>query len=693
MARKSAGGRGDAGSGVPGWVEPMLAKPDGGRLREGAEWAYEYKLDGYRACMRIATDGTTVLTSRNGIDFTGEFPDLLGVLTEALNGRSAVLDGEIVVYNEAGQIDFGLLQERRGRYRTYRSSVRRNEPSEDVPVRFLAFDLLQLGGTSLLAEPYDERRWQLTQLPMPDPYRVEVVRGFTFIELAADRRSPGQLLEHVKASGHEGLVAKLRTAAYAPGRRSDAWLKHPLIQTAEVIICGYRPGQGRIAGRMGGLLLGAHDSDTGDLVYIGDVGTGFTEAERGRLQARLEVLERKRHPFAVTPPRADVARAHWVRPEMVGEVVFRQFTRGGGRLRHTAWRGLRDDKKPAGVLLPHRSHPRAAETAPSVSSRGPTVGRAKGAAPVDKPPAAAAPPAGPRITVQAGDRKLTLSNLDKPLYPDGFTKGEVINYYSRIAPVLLPHLAGRPVTFIRFPDGVGGDQFFEKNVPHGAPDWLPTVRIARSGTRGSGESITYALLDELAAVVWAANMAALELHVPQWTVSDRGVRRVTDRLVFDLDPGPGTSIVHCCRVAERLHDALTEDGLTPLAKTSGSKGMQLYCAITTDDAAAPSAYAKKLAQRLARETPDRVTAVMAKAQRTGRVFIDWSQNNPAKTTVAPYSLRGRDHPTVSTPITWDEVRACRRPAQLVFTADDVLDRVNEHGDLLADLGTTRAALP
>ncbi|OKA03546.1 DNA ligase D [Amycolatopsis regifaucium] len=671
----------------------MLAKPDGGRLREGPEWTYEYKLDGYRACMSIAADGTTVLTSRNGIDFTDEFPDLAGVLTEALDGRSAVLDGEIVVYDDAGQIDFGLLQERRGRYQTHRSSVRRDEPFEDVPVRFLAFDLLQLGGRSLLAEPYDERRRQLTQLPMPDPYRVEVVRGFTFTDLAADRRTPRHLLEHVRSSGHEGLIAKLRTAAYSPGRRSDAWLKHPLIQTTEVIICGYRPGQGRLHGRMGGLLLGAHDPGTGDLVYIGDVGTGFTEAERGRLQTRLEALERKRHPFAVAPPRADVARAHWVTPEMVGEVVFRQFTRSGGRLRHTAWRGLREDKKPADVLLPHRPHPHAAETTPPELSRRPADSRAKSAAPVGDPPSAASPPAGPRITVQAGDRKLTLSNLDKPLYPDGFTKGEVISYYSHIAPVLLPHLAGRPVTFIRFPDGVGGEQFFEKNVPNGAPDWLPTVRIARSGTRGSTEPITYALLDELAALVWAANMAALELHVPQWTIDHKGARRPPDRLVFDLDPGPGTSIVQCCRVAERLHEALVADGLTPLAKTSGSKGMQLYCAITTDDPAAPSAYAKKLAQRLARETPDTVTAVMAKAQRTGRVFIDWSQNNPAKTTIAPYSLRGRDHPTVSTPITWNEVRTCRRPAQLMFTADDVLHRVDEHGDLLADLDTTRTALP
>jgi bifunctional non-homologous end joining protein LigD len=261
--------------------------------------------------------------------------------------------------------------------------------------------------------------------------------------------------------------------------------------------------------------------------------------------------------------------------------------------------------------------------------------------------------------------------------------------------VLLPHLAGRPVTFIRFPDGVGGQQFFEKNVPKGAPDWLPTVRLPSTGSRsGRGEGeIEYALLDELPALVWAANMAALELHVPQWRVNAEGRRLPPDRLVFDLDPGSGTSIVHCCRVAERLRDLLVDDGLAPYAKTSGSKGMQLYVSIETDEPAAPSAYAKKLAQQLARETPDTVTAVMAKAQRTNRVFIDWSQNNPAKTTVAPYSLRGRDHPTVSTPITWDEVEACRHVAQLTFTADDVLDRVAGHGDLLADLDNDRAPLP
>lgn len=636
---------------VPAWVDPMLAKADGGRLRSGPEWTYEYKLDGYRAAMRIAPDGTTVLTSRNNIDFTAEFAELAGVLAPALDGRAAYLDGEVVVYGEDGRIDFELMQERRGRYVRHQTAGR-DKPFDDLPVRFLAFDLLRLGDQTLLTTPYDERRRLLAGLPMPDPYRVSVVRAVTFDELAADRRTPDDFLKHAAAAGYEGVVAKLRNSAYVPGQRPDSWLKHPLIRTQEVIICGWRPGQRSFTGTLGGLLLGAHDPETGDLVYIGDVGTGFSQAARADLQAQLETLERRTHPFVTTPPREDTVRARWVEPRLVGEIVYRQFTRAG-RVRHTAWRGLRHDKKPDDVVAPRAV-----------------------AAPAPPPP----PPSGQRITVQAGNRRLTLSNLDKVLYPaDGFTKGEVINYYSRVAPVLLPHLAGRPVTFIRYPDGVTGEKWFEKNVPNGAPSWLRTIRLS---------DIDYVLIDELPALVWAANMAALELHVPQWTV-DGG----PDRLVFDLDPGPGTTIVECARVAERLHDILVADGLTPYAKTSGSKGMQLYCGIRTEDPAAPSAYAKGLAQRLARETPESVTAVMAKAQRTGRVFIDWSQNNPAKTTVAPYSLRGRDHPTVSTPVTWPEVRACEHASHLRFTAEEVLDRLDDHGDLLAGLCDDAVPLP
>jgi bifunctional non-homologous end joining protein LigD len=680
MARLSSSAR----SVIPEWTTPMLAKPDGGRLRSGSQWTYEYKLDGYRAAMRIAPDGTTVLTSRNGIDFTDEFASLAGVLAPALDGRAAVLDGEIVVYNDRGQIEFGALQQRRGRFRTHSKSIRRDAVFEDVPVRFLAFDLLRLGDTTLLDLPYDQRRALLEQLPMPDPYLVSVVPAFTFDRLAADRLTPQNLLDRVSAAGHEGLIAKLRTSTYAPGRRSDSWAKHPLIQTQEVIVCGWRPGQSGFTGKLGGLLLGAHDPDTGELIYLGDVGTGFSEQERRDLQARLEPLECRSHPFALDPPREDVRGARWVRPDLVGEVVYRQVTRGAGRLRHTAWRGLREDRDVAEVIAPATATWPLPATDPTQETDVPDNAQ--------DPASTTGSGGSARVAVRVGKRQLTLSNLDKALYPDGFTKSEVIHFYSTIAPALLPHLAGRPVTFIRFPDGVGGQQFFEKSVPRGAPNWLRTASLPSSGSRGSGDTIDYVLLDDLPALVWAANLAALELHVPQWTVGPGATRRLPDRIVFDLDPGPGTSIVECARVAERLHDVLVEDGLTPMAKTSGSKGMQVYAGVRVRSAERTSAYAKALAQRFAAQTPDLVTAKMTKNLRLGKVFIDWSQNNPAKTTVAPYSLRGRDHPTVSTPVMWEEVRRCRRREQLVFTAEQVLDRVDEFGDLFADLAQTRVAL-
>lgn len=299
-----------------------------------------------------------------------------------------------------------------------------------------------------------------------------------------------------------------------------------------------------------------------------------------------------------------------------------------------------------------------------------------------------------RVTVEVGDQRLTLSNLDKVLYPaDGFTKAAVITYYTRIAPVLLPHLKNRPVTFVRYPDGVGSGQFFEKDVSRHAPGWVRTAHLESTGSRGRGEEIDYPLLDNLPALVWAANLAALELHVPQWTTGRDGHRQPPDRLVFDLDPGAPATIVECCRVAERLHDILTEDGLTPFPKTSGSKGLQVYCGVRTRRPERTSEYARTLAERLARETPDLITARMTKSLRPGKVFVDWSQNNPAKTTIAPYSLRGRERPTVSTPLTWDEVRACRRPSDLVFSASDVLDRMEEKGDPFAGLAGTRVALP
>ena len=297
--------------------------------------------------------------------------------------------------------------------------------------------------------------------------------------------------------------------------------------------------------------------------------------------------------------------------------------------------------------------------------------------------------AGTKVVVDVEGRQVALTNLEKVLYPAvGFAKAQVVDYYTRIAPVLLPHLHDRAVTRKRYPDGVEGPLFFEKNAPRGTPEWVRTVTLPSPGSSKNRETIDYVVVDDLATLVWTANLASLELHTHMWRVDD-GVapeQCPPDMVVFDLDPGPPASIVECCRTALLLRPLLEADGLSPLAKTSGSKGLQLYA--RADGFASShetSAYAKELAQRLEREHPDDVVHRMTKALRPGKVLVDWSQNSAAKTTVSVYSLRARERPTVSTPVTWDEVEACSSPDDLVFTSDDVLQRVERHGDLFAPL--------
>ncbi len=294
-----------------------------------------------------------------------------------------------------------------------------------------------------------------------------------------------------------------------------------------------------------------------------------------------------------------------------------------------------------------------------------------------------------KVPVEVEGRTLTLTNLDKVLYPaTGFTKGQVIDYYRRIAPVLLPHIAGRPLTLKRYPDGVHRAYFYEKNAPSHRPDWVPTARIASPGSTKPRETVQYVVAGDLPTLVWAANLADLEIHTPMWRLPDIGR---PDLLVFDLDPGPPATIADCCRVALLLRPLLEQIGLHPLAKTSGGKGMQIYAALSGMTSEQASELARALAEHLEQAEPRLVVSRMTKTLRPHKVFIDWSQNNAAKTTVAPYSLRAMAQPTVSTPVGWDEVEACGRPADLTFTSDTVLDRVARQGDLLAALITPEPA--
>jgi bifunctional non-homologous end joining protein LigD len=292
--------------------------------------------------------------------------------------------------------------------------------------------------------------------------------------------------------------------------------------------------------------------------------------------------------------------------------------------------------------------------------------------------------------VEVDGRRLSLSNLDKVLYPaTGFTKAEVIWYFTHIAPVMLPHLRDRPVTFTRYPNGVDDKSFFEKHVPNHAPEWLRTALVPRSSRSSEEEPIEFALLQDPAALIWSANLAALELHVPLWRSLEDGKYGPFDQMVFDLDPGAPADIVDCCRVAGWIREIFEAEGQEIYPKTSGSKGLQLYVPV---DPPRPwqdvHSTARELAVHVEREHRGEVVSRMSKDLRPGKVFIDWSQNHPMKTTIAVYSLRARETPTVSTPVTWDEVEECEKrgdPELLKFDASAVLERVEKLGDLFAPL--------
>ena len=300
-----------------------------------------------------------------------------------------------------------------------------------------------------------------------------------------------------------------------------------------------------------------------------------------------------------------------------------------------------------------------------------------------------------RVSVEVEGRLLSLSNLGKVLYPkSGFSKGETVDYYRKVAPSLLPHLKNRPITFKRYPHGVEGESFFGKNVPAGAPDWVETVKLPTPGSGKNRDETEFVLVQDLATLVWAANLAALELHAPMWRVDEKLHPAPPDLMVFDLDPGPPATIVECCRVGELIREALDRDGLVALPKTSGSKGLQLYVPLRPERPWRDlHAYARRLAERLEREWPRLVVSNMRKDVRRGKVLVDWSQNNAAKTTIAVYSLRARSRPTASTPLAWEEVERCRRADDLVFTAAEVLERVAERGDLFSPALRPDRSLP
>jgi bifunctional non-homologous end joining protein LigD len=651
---------------MPEHLTPMLARA--GELPREDGWAYEIKWDGVRA-IAYSRPGELRLESRNLNDITHSYPELAR-LNRALSSHSAVLDGEIVAFDAQGRPSFAALQRRMH----VASSAQAKRLAGQTPVTYMVFDLLWLNGHSVMGLTYAERRELLGELALDGenwqtPENV-VGEGEALLRASAEQ-------------GLEGVVAKRLDSTYQPGARARSWVKVKRVGRQELVVGGWLPGKGKREGTIGALLLGVYEPG-GALRYVGRVGTGFDERELERLSGLLAPLKRSGSPFGTGASSAKAERppreAVFSEPRLVVEVQFANWTEAGN-LRAPVYMGLRDDKDPTEVLREEGASDGFA-AALSIEEISPTSARAR-----------------------VAGRELKLSNLDKLLYPpagkgaaragtsgrsSGTSKREVIDYYATIAPTLLAHLAGRALTVTRWPDGVQGKSFFQKQAPAHRPAWVRTATLPAGGKR-----IDYVLAEDLPTLVWLANLAAIELHVPLARVED--INRPT-AVVFDLDPGEPAGIVECARVALLLRDTFAGVGLQSFAKTSGSKGLQIYIPLNHEGASyeRTKPFAKAVAELLEQAEPELVVSRMTRARRTGKVLIDWSQNDANKTTVCAYSLRATAQPMASTPLEWEEVKATRDSgdaAKLAFQAPQVLARVAERGDLFAPVLSLVQELP
>ena len=649
----------------PEHLRPALAQR-GPLPADDGSWAYEIKWDGIRA-LAYHQPGQFRLESRNLNDITAQYPELAG-LNDALGARTAVLDGEIVAFDEDGLPSFGRLQQR-----MHLSAGQVARRAAGVPIVYVLFDLLYLDGRSTMGLAYRDRRALLEQLELSGP---------AWTTPALQQGDGAGLLAASAARGLEGVIAKRLDSRYEPGRRAGGWVKIKNSSRQELVIGGWTAGQGQRQSRIGALLVGYYDDD--GLRYAGRVGTGFGEAELGRLASLLAPLEQPSSPFVGRQPPAG---SIFARPQLVAEVEFAEWTRDGS-LRAPSYKGLREDKPAREVIRESfgvdADRGGGTDRALVPAATGPVAGGAPGYEIVAEK--------GEAVEALVDGRRLRLSNRAKVLYPQaGFTKGEMIDYYAEIADVLVPHMAGRPLTLKRYPDGVDGKFFYEKRCPKHRPDWVATAAIW-SG-RAAGE-IEYCVVDDRPSLMWAAQMASIELHT---SLSLAGAIAAPTAVVFDLDPGEPAGLLECARVAVWLRELFGAFDLEMVVKGSGSKGLQAYVPLNTEtgyDQTKP--FAQAVAQLLEQQHPELVVSRMSRELRPGRVFIDWSQNDQHKTTVCVYSLRARPQPSVSAPLAWGELERALRlgdPGRLTFLAGDMPGRIARHGDLFGPMLTLRQTLP
>jgi len=699
---------------MPRYLEPMKATLATRPFRD-EDWLFEVKWDGYRV-EAVVRDGRVELFTRNGNDASVYFPRLLTPPTW-IDAREAIVDGEVVAFDDAGRPDFSLLQQRISERRGGRGGAGAG------PLVYQAFDLLYLDGRSLLDVPLEDRK-RLLELVLRPNARVRYASHIDTEGIA--------FFDAVAAQDLEGLVAKRRRSRYEPGRRVTTWLKVKARPEQELVVGGWTPGEGA-ARALGALVIGVYED--GRLRFAGKVGSGFTDRTRRELRERLDGLQTDGPAFDPPPPPdargrwgGDLEGVRWVRPELVIRAEIGGWTRDG-HVRQTSFKGLESGRDPLEVARERAVDPvRAAPAgkAPAAGERPPAL-----QAPEGRPPSAMRLGASPTGTedrpAAAGDRppeawtvsdaelaalaamradgswrvagqELRLTNLDKVLFPprDGVdeppvTKRELIGYFARIAPVMLPHLADRPLNLQRFPNGIDRPGFWQKDIPVSAPRWLTTWREQGFREREDRAPNDHLVADRAATLCWLGNQAAFEIHA--WTSMTLDPWHPTFALI-DIDPGTATSWAETLVLARLYRTALEHLGVRAYPKVTGSRGIQAWIPVERGryTFADTSAWVEKLSRAIGAAVPDLVSWEWSKADRGGRARLDYTQNAPIKTLVAPYAVRPRPGAPVSAPIRWDELDDPDLAPDR-WTIRTLPDRVVEVGDLFGPAQRDHQRLP
>jgi bifunctional non-homologous end joining protein LigD len=669
-ARLAPSGRAEA---MPKKLSPMLAELADAPFSH-PDWLFEPKLDGYRV-LAFVHGGEVKLRSRRGLDLTPVFPAIAAEL--ARQSTDMILDGEVLALDASGRPSFNALQNR-AQLKTPREIA---AAERTAPAVFYGFDLLHFAGLDLRQAAYSDRRRYLAQCLLPSPHvqRVHASEDGVALHAAA------------LAQGFEGVMAKRRDSRYEAGRRSAAWLKIKPTHSAEFVIGGHTRGKGARA-PLGALLLGYWKK--GQLHYAGHVGSGLDEATLTQLKQRFAPLETERHPFAEAPP---LHRATtWLRPETVAEVKFAEWT-PDGYLRAPVFLRLREDVDPKSV---RRSDPKQSAALPDTSVD--EVLRQ-----LDDPRLA--------FTLALGPHRIRLTHLDRVYWPadkalkqPALTKRELLRYLAQVSPYFLPHLADRPLTMVRMPEGIGGERFFQKHWEPPLPAFAESVTVF---SESRDERHDYLLCNNLPTLLWLGQSGTLEFHVwhsraqpgadapglgtdysSSTAALERSLLNYPDYLVFDLDPyiysgqeaagaEPEYSVAAFDKGKEtafRLREVLQAMGLVPLVKTSGKTGLHVFVPIErTLDFAAVREVAGLVGRHLLRQHPRLITMDWSIAKRSGKIFFDYTMNTRTKTLAAAYSPRGVPGAPVSMPLTWEELDTAQ---PLDFSLTHVAQRLAQTGD-------------